>query len=207
MKHVGVIPRYQQIAADIAGKIVNGTYNIGDRIFSRSGLSIQYGVSGETARRAIVVLADKGVVEVRQGSACIVSSYEKAKLFRNQFYSLETVGNLGAQLQQMVDRQREGLTELESTMKNLADRIAYYQNDNPLIPIKITIMNNCVHLGKSIGEIGLWQHTGVTVVALYRSGVLEISPGPYVILEANDELYIVSSSDGLGKLNKFLYSK
>lgn len=53
--------RYQQIAADVAGKIVSGGYKEGERIFARSALSVHYGVSPETSRRAIALLADLGL--------------------------------------------------------------------------------------------------------------------------------------------------
>lgn len=46
-------PQYQQIAADIAAKIVDGRYDLGEKIYARSSLASQYNVSSETARRAI----------------------------------------------------------------------------------------------------------------------------------------------------------
>ena len=42
MKHLNSISRYQQIAVDIAGKIVSGNYREGDKIFARSMLAAQY---------------------------------------------------------------------------------------------------------------------------------------------------------------------
>ena len=44
-----VSPVYQQIAADIASKIANGHYELGQKIYARSVLASQYGVSSETA--------------------------------------------------------------------------------------------------------------------------------------------------------------
>ncbi|RKJ34567.1 GntR family transcriptional regulator, partial [Butyricicoccus sp. 1XD8-22] len=46
-------PKYMKIAADIASKIVDKKYVIGEKIYARSSLASQYGVSSETARRAI----------------------------------------------------------------------------------------------------------------------------------------------------------
>ena len=43
------IPRYQQIAADVAAKIVEGYYSEGEKIYVRSSLSSQYGVSSENS--------------------------------------------------------------------------------------------------------------------------------------------------------------
>ena len=49
--------RYQQLASDIASRIAEGSYQVGDKIFARSSLASQYQVSSETARKAVCVLA------------------------------------------------------------------------------------------------------------------------------------------------------
>ena len=59
-----VSPVYQQIATDIASKIASGHYQVGEKIYARSVLASQYGVSAETARRAIAILADVDIVAV-----------------------------------------------------------------------------------------------------------------------------------------------
>ena len=51
------MPRYQQIALDIATQIVKRQYRVGDRIYARSSLASRYHVSPETARRAVCLLA------------------------------------------------------------------------------------------------------------------------------------------------------
>ena len=48
------VPKYQEIAADFAEKLVKGEYAPGDRVYARSTLASTYGVSAETARRAVV---------------------------------------------------------------------------------------------------------------------------------------------------------
>lgn len=204
MKRAGEMPRYQQIAADIAGKIITQEYTLGDRLFSRSGLATHYGVSPETARRAIALLADVGVVEVVKGSGCTVSSVDKARHFRDQFYSLETVGDLRKQLQEKMERQKAGLTDIEDTLSKLSDYATHYQHTNPLTPLKLKITEDCAYLGETIGSIHLWQHTGATVVALNRKGVLHVSPGPYAILREGDELFVVGSSDAWNRLRHYL---
>ena len=45
------LPRYQLIACDVASKIASGVYPSGAKLYARSALASQYGVSSETARR------------------------------------------------------------------------------------------------------------------------------------------------------------
>ena len=72
------MPRYQQIALDIATQIVKRQYRVGDRIYARSSLASRYHVSPETARRAVCLLADMGIVEAEKGSGVEILSVEAA---------------------------------------------------------------------------------------------------------------------------------
>ena len=54
------IPRYEQIAVDIASKVANGEYKIGAKLYGRSTLGGQYNVSPETIRRAMALLQKRG---------------------------------------------------------------------------------------------------------------------------------------------------
>lgn len=65
-------PRYREIAVNIAHDIVDKKLHIGDKLQARSTVAIKYNVSSETARRAITVLTDVGIVETRQGSGTII---------------------------------------------------------------------------------------------------------------------------------------
>ena len=74
-------PRYQQIAVAIAERIVDGKYPIGSKIYARSTLASNFNVSPETARKAINVLVDLEIMEVRHGSGAVISSKEIAQQF------------------------------------------------------------------------------------------------------------------------------
>ncbi len=76
-----VRPRYQQIAVDLAERIVENRYQVGEKIHARSTLASTYNASPETTRKAINVLVDLGIMEVRHGSGAFVASKEKAKDF------------------------------------------------------------------------------------------------------------------------------
>lgn len=87
-------PRYQQIATDIAAKIVDKKYKVGDKIYTRSSIASQYGVSAETARRAISILVDLDIVESTKGSGVVIKSYEKAVQFVHQYNDIQTIHDL-----------------------------------------------------------------------------------------------------------------
>ena len=91
-------PRYQQIALDVASKIVKKHYIVGEKIYSRSTIASQYSVSPETARRAISILSELGIVETTKGSGVIIKSYDKALEFIHQYNNIQTVYNLKKEL-------------------------------------------------------------------------------------------------------------
>lgn len=58
---------YRDLAATLREKITTGQLRPGDRIPSETDLIGEYGVARETARRAVRLLRDEGLVEVRHG--------------------------------------------------------------------------------------------------------------------------------------------
>ena len=73
-----LLPRYQQVAVEIAERIADKRYQVGSKIHARSTLASNFNVSPETARKAINVLVDLGIMEVRHGSGAYLLSREKS---------------------------------------------------------------------------------------------------------------------------------
>ena len=71
-KNPGELPRYQQIADQIAGMIEQGTFKPGARVPSLRRLSRQMSVSMTTAMEAYRVLEDRGLIEARPQSGFYV---------------------------------------------------------------------------------------------------------------------------------------
>ncbi len=69
-------PRYRKIAYQIAQKIADNNYPVGSKLHARSTLSAAFGVSSETARKAISVLADLS----NQSMAVVLKSCHGKKL-------------------------------------------------------------------------------------------------------------------------------
>lgn len=67
-------PPYQQLAANLRGKISSGVYAPGDRIPSGSELSSSYGVARATVTSALRILRAEGLIVSRQGQGVFVKS-------------------------------------------------------------------------------------------------------------------------------------
>ncbi|MBN2027512.1 MAG: GntR family transcriptional regulator [Actinobacteria bacterium] len=66
-------PAYFQLANILYQEIMKGSLRPGDRVPSENELSEEYGLSRMTARKAISVLAEKGVVRREKGKGTFVS--------------------------------------------------------------------------------------------------------------------------------------
>ncbi len=74
------LPKYDQIAGDIRGRIVRGELRAGDALPSERELTERWSVARATVVRALDVLRQEGLVETRQGTGSTVR--ERAPLAR-----------------------------------------------------------------------------------------------------------------------------
>ena len=63
---------YERVSADLAGRIADGSFVVGQRLPSERLLAQSYAVSRPTVREAIIALEIDGLVEVRMGSGVYV---------------------------------------------------------------------------------------------------------------------------------------
>lgn len=68
----GPEPLYEQIAEVIAARIADGTYPPRRRIPSEAGLCDEFGVARPTARSAIRLLVERGLVRTVRGKGSFV---------------------------------------------------------------------------------------------------------------------------------------
>ncbi|HHU71344.1 MAG TPA: GntR family transcriptional regulator [Clostridiales bacterium] len=199
------IPTYQKIAVDIASKIVENQYFIGEKIYTRSTLASGYNVSSETARRAVSILSDLGIVETIKGSGVIIKSYEKALEFVREFKDLQTVNSLVVDIKSSISRQKEETLDLEKKIRRLTENIARFQSINPFIPFEVIIKKTTHYINKNISEVNFWHHTGATVIAIKRNNHTILSPGPYADFQENDVFYFIGDEDSYRRVMEFLY--
>ena len=198
-------PVYQQIAIDLASRICNGEFEVGERIHGRSTLAGHYNVSPETVRRAIILLKDMNIVEVYQGSGILVKSRNEAYKFTDKFKHIDSINSLKVSIINLIDEKRKLDDNIKTTVEKLIDYSERFKNTNPFVPLEINITSKCKYLGKTIGEIDLWQNTGATVIGIRRNGTIILSPGPNAIFMKKDVFIYIGEESACNKILNFLY--
>lgn len=198
-------PRYQQIAADIASKIVDKHYKVGDKIYARSAIASQYGVSSETARRAICILSDMEIVDTTKGSGVTIKSYEKALNFVKQYQDIQTINDLKKDIMESVERQSKEMEHFNECLVKLIEKTDRFRSLNPFVPFEIEITSQTPYINKTISEMNFWHNTAATIIAIKRTNTLLMSPGPYAVLQENDIIYYVGDDNSSDRVNNFLY--
>lgn len=205
--HTDSIPRYQQIAVEIAGRIAEGELEVGERVYGRSSVASKYNVSPETARRAFCILADMEIVTAEKGSGMRIKSRENAEAFLRQFSEQKDIEAIKTSVAACIERQQAEMETLAGCVADLITATEHYRSLNPLAPYRIRITAECRFIGKTIREVQLWQHTGATLVAVRREGKLLLSPGPYAAFQENDEIYFISQDLSDGRIREYLYGR
>ncbi len=198
-------PVYQQIAVDIAAKIVNGKYQVGEKIKGRSTLASYYNVSPETIRKAMCILEDVGIVSVRPGVGVEITSMENSREFIKKYNDVSNLNSIKKNILDMIQTQNEQAKKLKETVNELLDCTERFKDLNPFTPFEVEITKDAKYLGKTVSEINFWQNTLATIIAIKRNGKIILSPGSYATLKENDILYIIASEESYNRVKMFLY--
>lgn len=203
--HSASIPKYQQIAIEVASRIARGDLGEGTRISGRTSIAGQYNVSPETARKAFCILSDMGIVSPEKGSGMHIRSKQKAIAFLDRFEKQQTIETLRDDIFRSLERQKAEIEHLSIALSHLVMVTEHYRAMNPLMPFVHRITGECKHTGKTIRETEFWQNTGATIVAVKRGEELIVSPGPSVTLQENDEVYFVGKEFNDMRVREYLY--
>ena len=193
--------RYQQIAVELAQKIAEGWYTVGEKLNARSTLASNYNVSPETARKAVNLLVDLGIVTIRQGSGTYVASREKAQLFVERYQDTVSMQEIRKEISDCVARQQQEIEHLSKLLKSLVGQTKRSHSTTSIVPYDLHIDRHCAYLGKSIGELNIWQQTGATIVGIKRNADIIISPGPYERIQEEDVILFVGSELSKQRMN------
>ena len=195
--------RYQEIASAIAHAIVLGEYHEGDKIHGRSTLAGRFNVSPETIRRAIAILQNEGVVDVKQGIGILVSSKNQAEKFLRSFDQKNEVQAFLEELKLLMEKRREIDRQIDSILNRVsgyADRFISRWND----VAEIEVNGDSTAVGRTLRDLKVREITGATVVGVVRDGNENFSPeADYVLLEG-DILLVVSSEEGREKVQSLI---
>lgn len=201
------IPTYKKIALDIANKIQLNNILEGDILHGRSTLSSKYNVSPETIRRAMILLEDVEVVKTIKGKGILVLSREKAISFLNRNKSIDSIRSYKTEIDKLLNNRKEIENQLLKSIQGIIDYSSRFNEVNNIIPLEFVVPENCLYIGKTVGEIMFWQNTGATLIAVKRNDELLLSPGPYISLNPNDILIVVGNDNIRNSVPQFLYPK
>lgn len=188
--------RYIKIAQDICKRILSGEFKEGDTLKGRSMLASYYNVSPETIRKAINILEENKILEVKHGVGIFVDSIVKAKQYADSWNSKSTVELQLEKVNKLIDEINAANALLQSTLLEIIDNFKY-QTDAAIKFNKVIIPQGCWLNSKTIGEVYFWNYTEATIVAVVngKDGSIQASPGPDFPLFAGDTLILVGKDE------------
>lgn len=208
MMKAATSPYYHRIAMDIASRISTGEFKEGERIFGRSAMASEYKTSPETIRRALKLLSDMKVVEVKPQSGTTVLSHDNAIRYVNSAESDENTQDLFAQLCEIRDEYSTLNSRLVDTVETLArSRYSFAEAASPLPNYEIRVSDDSPMIGRNIGSLQFWQQTGATIIAIRRGQNVIISPGPTAELYGGDAIILIGTADAVDAAYRLVSTK
>lgn len=199
-----ILPAYRKIAIDIARDIVSGLYTEGQKLSGRTVLSSRYGVSPETIRKAVYLLKDIGILDIKRNSGTLVLSAQKAAQFIQQVKNKQSMVDIKKELFAWMKSQIEETASAMEKMQLIINDSKHIEKAMPFDPYEAVVPPKSAIAGKSIIELNFWHETGATIIAIERGEEIILSPGPYSSLLVGDILYLVGDEQSLRTAIHFL---
>ena len=202
------LTQYMRIALSVARRIADGELAEGDKISGRSKLSSEYSVSPETIRRALRLLADMKVVEVRPQSGAVVLSADNARRYIANFEEDADIHALQMRLKELIAQSADLNRRMGETAAALVkSQDTFSAAGEPLPNYEVPVPKDSPLIGKSIGALKFWQSTGGTIVAIRRGQTVILSPGPYAELYSGDVIILVGSPSAAEAAHRLVTTK
>ena len=183
------LTQYTRIAISLAERIASGQLKEGDKISGRSKLSPEYNVSPETIRRALRLLADMKVVEVKEQSGVYVLSADNARRYlRNFEEKTDMRSKQQQQLKQLLARQELLNHQMAALCRDILDETSQTPDSLPNYSCRVP---------------DHWPDSGATIVAIRRNLSYIVSPGPYAELYAGDTVIFVGDAKAREAVSHF----
>lgn len=198
-KNSTVLPRYEEIARDIASRIANREYKEGDKLFGRSSLAGLYKVSPETIRRAVALLHSRGVVTAQAGSGIVVLSETAAIRYLDE----ARIGVILQGLQEEISRLLAERQKLDREIEAAIAKVLHYTSGT-LATMRhveeVPVGSESPLIGQTLTSADLRTRTGATVVGLARGREEHFSPDPRMEIHSGDLLIVVGTEDAKERL-------
>jgi len=195
---------HESIALDLAERIANGEFAVGEKVSGRTLLASHYGVSAETIRKAVAILRTANVVSVSQGKEVLILSTQQAEEFLNHQATMQSAYSLRQELEILLEQKKEINERFDEIVYQITRYTDRLRNLQPFNPVEVTVKATSKTIGKSIKQLKFRQRTGATLVAIRRGVEIIVSPDPEVVFEQGDRLVVVGPFDVLEKVDGFI---
>ena len=199
-----VTPVYSQIALDVAQRIARGELKENTKVYGRSVMASEYGVSPETIRRAMKLLSDMEIVSILRNSGAMILSCDKAQQYVKKFSAQNDIRTQQKELHRLLQQQEDLGRHIADVAGAIIRINEKFSTTTPFPNYEARVPKDCPILGKNLGELKFWQQTGATVIAIRRGDQIILSPGPYAALEDNDILMFVGNVNCPDAVEAFL---
>jgi GntR family transcriptional regulator len=102
-------PVYEQIVQAVKRALMSGRLRPGDRFPAIRALGLELGINPNTAQKAVGVLVQEGILEVRAGQGCFVAAPPEAEAGTDAAALLKRLGPLAEPL--LLEAHRLGLSD------------------------------------------------------------------------------------------------
>lgn len=199
-----VAPVYMQIALDIALRISRGEIKEKTKLYGRSVLASQYGVSPETIRRAVKILEDVKIVKTLESKGSVVLSKEKAKEYVNKFSEQNDIRAKQRRLKELLNEHEKLSQEINEIASSIVRINEHFTTNLPFTTYEEVIPETSPLIGKTLGEVRFWQQTSATVIAIRRGDKIILSPGSYATLMAKDAIIYIGDTKSVDAVISFI---
>lgn len=200
-------PIYAQIAFDIASRIARGELKENAKISGRSLMSCEYGVSPETIRRSLRLLADMDIVSVQPNSGAIILSKDNASKYIEKFNRGKSYRELKHELKELIKERDQVNDRILNTIDKMFTLKEKSKDIEAINQYEIKVPSHSFIINKTITDTKFWQNTGATIIAIRRQEQIFLSPGPYAIFEEEDSIIIIGDAASYKRVEEFVNLK
>lgn len=179
---------------DIAARIVHGDLKEKSKISGRSLMASEYKVSPETIRKSFQLLEDMKIIDVLPNSGAIIKSSDEALKYIEKYNIGKDIRTLKNEIKDLLKKRDNINKQILKAIDQIIDVSERFRNTNPLYTLEFEIPEISPIIGKSINETNFWQSTGATIVAVKRNNKIILSPGPYLVFEPLDVIFVTGDT-------------
>lgn len=195
------LTHYMRVAVSLAERIAAGELREGEKLSGRSKLSPEYNVSPETVRRALRLLADMKVVEVKEQSGVYILSADNARRYLHLCAGRTDLQEKQRRLRRLLAQQEQLHRQVTELCTAILDETGRTPESLPNYSCRIP--ETWAGSGKTVGELQFWQQTGATIIAIHRNLDCIVSSGPCAELYAGDSIVYVGDGQAREAVSRF----